>query len=336
MPDTRIILKDGLVVKSHRLILSSNTFFHQLMSSSWVVGDNSTFLLPQHSVEDFLLALSLPALGFATNGAEALSSNGVDEMGASENSNNEITSSDSAQTKVEDSDGHDEVQHQRDNDEQVEEVGVILDENCLLSGFEPVLKQNLSPGFEEPVLKQNISDGFEKVMKMSPRFQPTNQQNLSPEFQPTLKEDLSPGFEKMMKQVETLRNRLQPDSIPSKSSFCKRRKTNTNTNNKRSVELISTTIGGDEMNSDQVLDTIQRTNVEISQVPSDQAVSVKCEETETKVEKNFSHGRFTLFPLKKGKKGMMFTKEDEHEWHLFKLNASKPRIESDYYHCHRC
>ena len=143
---------------------------------------------------------------------------------------------------------------------------------------------------------------------------------------------------KMMKQVETLRKRLQPDSIPSKSSFCKRRKTNTEVNDKRSIELISNAIGGDEMNSDQVLDTTQTTNVDISlaqTVPSDQAVSVKSEETETKVEKNFSHGRFILFPLKKGKKGMMFTKEDEHEWHLFKLNASKPRIESDYYHCHR-
>ena len=71
---------DG-VVRSHRLLLGSNAFLHQvicicicicicknlhlksflhkLISSSWVAGEISTFLLPQHSVQDLLLEFSL-------------------------------------------------------------------------------------------------------------------------------------------------------------------------------------------------------------------------------------------------------------------------------------
>ena len=59
LPDTTMVLMDGLVVNSHRLLLASNSFFHQLISSSWVAGEISTFLLPQHSVQDLLLDLSL-------------------------------------------------------------------------------------------------------------------------------------------------------------------------------------------------------------------------------------------------------------------------------------
>ena len=77
-------------------------------------------------------------------------------------------------------------------------------------------------------------------------------QNLSPEFQPPVKEKVSPGIGKMMKQVETLRTNLQPESDPSKSSCSKR---SMGVKNKRSIETTSNDVGddsGDEINPDQL------------------------------------------------------------------------------------
>ena len=58
--DTRMVLMDGLVVKSHRLILASNAFLHQLLCSSWLPGEISTFIMPQHSVTDLLQEFPFP------------------------------------------------------------------------------------------------------------------------------------------------------------------------------------------------------------------------------------------------------------------------------------
>ena len=281
--DTRIILRDGVVVKSHRVVLSFNSFLYQLINSSWVGGDNSTFLMPEHSVEDLLLTFSLPLNAVATNGAE-VPSYGVEERGESEN---EPPSSDSAEAKVEESDDHDhdKVEHHPEKDEEVEEAEDILNENSLLSGFEPELKDNISPGFE-------------------------------------------------MKQVETLKKRLQPEPFPPKSPFCKKRKLNGEVKNKKSANDI----GGGELDAGQLGDTIQRTFAQTDHawgsVKSESELHLNNEETETELKKNFSPG-LIMFPVKKGKKGMMFTKDDEHEWHLFKLNGSKLKFESDYYHCER-
>ena len=291
-PDTTIILREGLVVKTHRVLLSCNSFLHQLINSSWVAGDNSTFLMPQHSVEDLMLTLSLPLdVNVATNGAERENEMGEAETERRNEPSNEPPSSHAAETKVEESDDHDEVEHHPHNDEEVEETGERFNDNSLLSGFEPTLKQNLSPGFEQ-----------------------------------------------MMKQVETLRKRLQPEPLPPKSPFCKRMKMSGEVNNERSIELNTNNTGGGDLNTaDQLEDTIQRTFAQT--VSSDQPGPVKSESDlnneETKLGTNFSPGH-TMFPVKKGKKGLMFTKDDEHEWHLFKLNASKPKFKSDYYHCHRC
>ena len=59
VPDTTMVLMDGKV-KSHRLVLASNPFLHQLIKSSWIPGEISTFLMPQHSVKDLILEISLP------------------------------------------------------------------------------------------------------------------------------------------------------------------------------------------------------------------------------------------------------------------------------------
>ena len=66
-PDTRLVLMDG-TVNSHRVILASNPFLHKLISSSWVAGEISTFIMPQHSVRDLLLHFPLPGIALA-NGA---------------------------------------------------------------------------------------------------------------------------------------------------------------------------------------------------------------------------------------------------------------------------
>ena len=67
--DTTMVLMDG-TVKGHRLVLASNPFLHrvifiyfcfylhfaleillhQVISSSWVAGEISTILMPQHSI----------------------------------------------------------------------------------------------------------------------------------------------------------------------------------------------------------------------------------------------------------------------------------------------
>ena len=96
LADTRIILRNGLVVEGHQVILSSNLFLHQLVCSSWVAGENSTFLMPQHSFKDLLLNFSLP-LDIFTNVAEPFFE--VNELGEAEIDNE--TSSDSGEIKVE-------------------------------------------------------------------------------------------------------------------------------------------------------------------------------------------------------------------------------------------
>ena len=58
-PDTKMVLMDGQV-KSHLLVLATNPFLHQLIKSSWIPGEISTFLMPEHSVKDLLLEISLP------------------------------------------------------------------------------------------------------------------------------------------------------------------------------------------------------------------------------------------------------------------------------------
>ena len=291
-PDTRIILRDGLVIKSHRLILSSNSFLHQLLCSSWVAGEISTFLMPQHSLEDFLLNFSLPVNTF-TNGPDALY-----------DSNNE-TGSDAGKIKVEEmsdakmaSEDYT-IDHHPDTDEELEVVeeagGELANENNFLSKFEPILKKNSSP-----------------------------------------------AFEKMIKQVETVRKRLQSES---KTPFGKKRKKiSREVYNKQSSDIaegddhISDRLGHSD-NSEEIVDITLAENV----ASDDPGSSVKSESElhpkneETRLTKNLSTstpGR-TIFPVKKGKKGMMFTKEGEHEWHLLKLNSSNPKVESDYYHCSR-
>jgi len=277
-------LRDGIVVKSHRIVLSLNSFLHQLIASSWVGGHKSTLLMPDHSVEDMLLTFSLPLNAVATNGA----SYGMDERGESEkNRSNEPSSSDSAEAKVEEIDDHEEVEHHPEKDEEVEEAEEILNETSLL-------------------------------------------------FEPELKENISPGFEKMMKQVETLKKRLQPEPFPPESPFCKSRKLNGEVKNKNiSCELSGNDFVGGELDSDQLGDTIQKSESDhVWGLKSESEHHLNNEETETDLKKNFSPG-VIMFPVKKGKKGTMFTKDDEHEWHLFKLNGSKPKVESDYYHCKR-
>ena len=299
--DTRIILRDGLVVEGHRVILSSNPFLHQLVCSSWVAGENSTFLMPQHSFKDLLLNFSLP-LDIFTNVAEPFFE--VNELGEAEIDNE--TSSDSGEIKVEGSGDkmdltsyHNKVENHPDNEdcEVLQETGKNINENSLLSGFEPILKQNVPP-----------------------------------------------GFEKIMKPVETHRKRLQSESPPSKSPFGKRRKNSIEANNKQSSELGATDSARGDLNISGLVghsDKTEDIDITIGEtMASDDPRSVKSEnkETETELETNlssFGSGR-TLFPLKNGKKGMMFTKDDEHEWHLFKLNSSKPHCKSDYYRCHRC
>ena len=58
-PDTKMVLMNGQV-KSQLLVLATNSFLHQLIKSSWVPGEISTFLMPQHSVKDMLLEFSIP------------------------------------------------------------------------------------------------------------------------------------------------------------------------------------------------------------------------------------------------------------------------------------
>ena len=69
VPDATMVFMDGQV-KSHLLVLATNSFLHQLIKSSWVPGEISTFLMPQHSVMDMLLEFSLP-LEIYTNGKES-------------------------------------------------------------------------------------------------------------------------------------------------------------------------------------------------------------------------------------------------------------------------
>ena len=59
VPDATMVFMDGQV-KSHLLVLATNPFLHQLIKSSWVPGEISTILMPQHSVKDMLLEFSIP------------------------------------------------------------------------------------------------------------------------------------------------------------------------------------------------------------------------------------------------------------------------------------
>ena len=59
IPDATMFFMDGQV-KSHLLVLATNPFLHQLIKSSWIPGEISTFLMPEHSVKDLLLEISLP------------------------------------------------------------------------------------------------------------------------------------------------------------------------------------------------------------------------------------------------------------------------------------
>ena len=49
-----------LMVDSHRLLLSSNPLFHQLIKSSFIPGELSVFLMPNHSFEDLLSEIGSP------------------------------------------------------------------------------------------------------------------------------------------------------------------------------------------------------------------------------------------------------------------------------------
>ena len=72
-------------------------------------------------------------------------------------------------------------------------------------------------------------------------------------FEPIKKENGLPGFEKLMKQVETLRKRLQSESLPYKSPFGKRRKNSIEVNKKQSSELSAKEIAGGDLNISESL-----------------------------------------------------------------------------------
>ena len=80
-----------------------------------------------------------------------------------------------------------------------------------------------------------------------------NEHSLLSRFEPILKENVSPGFEKMMKRDETLRKRLQSESVPSKSPFGKRRENSIEANKKQSSELNAKEIAGGDLNISEPL-----------------------------------------------------------------------------------
>ena len=290
-PDTKMVLMNGQV-KSHLLVLATNPFLHQLIKSSWVPGEISTILMPQHSVKDLLLEFPLPVVTIFTN---VVNETGEAEISRTIGSNTK-TSSVSGEMKVEEEE-NDEVE-----ETQEEEVGEIVGDKNLYSKFEPILKQNLSTGFQE--------------------------------------------------QVETLRKRLPAETFPSRSpSSGKRRKKGEDF--KDQSELSEQNIPKDELISDLLEDSEKTVNKDITvaeigdpawipglvESESELNSSIKESDFGEKFGKNlsiFSSDRNIVFPIKKGKKGMIFTKDDEHDWHLYKLNNSKPKAKSDYYHCHRC
>ena len=53
-------------------------------------------------------------------------------------------------------------------------------------------------------------------------------------------------------------------------------------------------------------------------------------EESVKHETNMKNGS-TIFYLNK----KVFTKDNENEWHLFKLNGSKPKLGMKYFNCYR-
>ena len=179
-PDTRMVLMDG-VVKSHRLILAaSNSFLRQLICSSWLPGETSTFILPQHSVKDFLLDFSLPGNAFIANGEvlyDVEREIGEEEKNRAHSSKNE-TSYDFIEIKVEESD--DEEDNIGD-DQNGDHPPVNTDE----------FKQPVEP--EEIFPAENFSPGFEQPGEIFCEI------------------NLAPGFEQTLKEVETPRKRLQPE-----------------------------------------------------------------------------------------------------------------------------
>ena len=148
-PDTQMVLMDGLLVKSHRLILAaSNSFLHQLISSSWIPGETSTFIMPQHSVNDLLLDFSLLGNAFTANGKglyDGETKFGEEEKNRLHSFNNE-TSYDFGEIKVEESDNEEENisddhngDHPPVNIEEFEQPVEIFRENNVSLGFEQTL-----------------------------------------------------------------------------------------------------------------------------------------------------------------------------------------------------
>ena len=80
------------------------------------------------------------------------------------------------------------------------------------------------------------------VGKTGENINEINEKSLLFSFEPIKKENVLPGFEKFMKQVETLRKRLQCESLPYKSPFGKRRKNSIEVNKKQSSELSAKNI----------------------------------------------------------------------------------------------
>ena len=154
MPDTQMVLMDGLV-KSHRLILAaSNSFLHQLICSSWIPGETSTFIMPQHSVKDLILDFSLLGNAFTANGKglyDGETKIGEEEKKRLRGFNNE-TSYDFGEIKVEESDNEEENisddhngDHPPVNIEEFEQPVEIFRENNVSLGFEQTLKVVVTP-----------------------------------------------------------------------------------------------------------------------------------------------------------------------------------------------
>ena len=124
---------------------------------------------------------------------------------------------------------------------------------------------------------------------------------------------------------------LQPDFSNSPSG--KRRK-KSKEEQSGGIELNATEVAEDDLTSELLGDSTDAEDMDINlaeTVASDDP-GAKIEESETNMKNNVSsYGRPIFYVNKK-----VFTKDDEDEWHLFKLNSSNPKLGRKYFDCYRC
>ena len=126
-------------------------------------------------------------------------------------------------------------------------------------------------------------------------------------------------------EIKNEESGLQPNFSNSPSD--KRRKTG----KEEQSELTATEVAEDDLTSEQLGDSADAEDIDINlaeTVASDDPGS-NIEETNTK--DNLSNYGRTMFYVKK----KVFTKDDEDEWHLFKLTDSNPKLGRKYFNCYR-